>query len=127
MGAATAGTPPARLCTGAWAASRPRTCSGSSGQLGERKLLYRFSSYTSHDFGPSDQFANFALCILPALLFRNMNRCMFDEFSFYVCKHTCILSMYVNMKRCKFDEFSFYLLLTPSDCARSILNNISTM
>ena len=69
---------------------------------GYRNLLYRFSSNTSHDFGLSDQFANFALCILPALLFRNMNRCMFDE-------------------------FSFYLLLTPSDCARSILNNISTM
>ena len=42
VGAATAGTPPARLCTGAWAASRPRTCSGSSGQLYTGSLWFIF-------------------------------------------------------------------------------------
>ena len=56
-----------------------------------------------------------------------IDSCSMNFHSMYVNIHTFFLSMYVNMNRCKFDEFSSYLLLTPSDCARSILNNISTM
>ena len=74
----------------------PQGCAQACGQPRDRghaqgpqvswiqEALYRFSSYTSHDFdfGLSDQFANFALCILPDLLFRNVNRCMVTEYMY---------------------------------------------